>query len=267
MSPLNRDRRKKEINLSVSEQYIITTVRIPKKIKKLLEEEAKKENKSVSQLVTEILNAYFEEGQVNYKLLIEEYKKELNLYSTQYKNMELTNRALKREIKAYKQQLKNYSLMINTLLKEAKEAKKIKITYEHALKLERTNYFKAKELEQKEKELTERERQLKEFEKYLAEKEERLLKVEQLIKTTKLEKQLPKFVEEYLTENEMKAVGRDELQEITFYVFTDDEFKAILEKYEVINTNHRLQVRKVNDRLLYKHHISNILKGYFELVD
>ena len=256
------------------EDMTIMSINTKRELKLKLKEISAKTGKSVSQLATEAIERYLsnkESDGVESKLLIDELQKELKEAAYNEKVAKAEARVLKREAQARRKTLSDISMLIDTMTKDVvknrKKASGIDEKKRELMRKENQLMIKERELSEREAALKRKEDYLKALEQHLREKEEELLKIEAMIKSTSLAKNIPLFVEEMLNRENIKEIGLNEVKEKAMFAFTDNEFKAVVENWPIIEENKTTVIRKVMDSLEYRHLKDNVLRGFFKKIN
>ena len=256
------------------EDMTIMSINTKRELKLKLKETSIKTGKSVSQLVTEAIERYLstKEGSgVESKLLIDELQRELKEAVYNEKMAKAEARVLKREAQARRKVLSDISMLIDTMTKDVaknrKKANNIDEKKRELMRKENQLIRKEKELSEREAALKKKEDYLKALEQHLREKEEELSKIEAMIKSTSLAKNIPSFVEELLNKKNIKEIGLNEVKEKAMFAITDSEFKTVVEKWPIVEENKTTVTRRVTNSLEYRHLKDNVLRGFFKKIN
>jgi len=256
------------------EDMTIMSINTKRELKLKLKEISAKTGKSVSQLATEAIESYLsnkEDDGVESKLLIDELQRELKEVAFAEKMAKVEARALKREAQARRKTLSDISMLIDTMTKDVaknrKKASGIDEKKRELMRKENQLMMKERELNKREEALKKKESYLKALEQHLREKEEELSKIEAMIKSTSLAKNIPSFVEELLNKKNIKEIGFNEVKEKAIFAFTDNEFKTVAESWLIVEENKTTVIRRVTDSLEYRHLKDNVLRGFFKKID
>jgi len=245
-----------------------------RELKLKLKEVSAKTGKSVSQLATEAIEKYLSDKEgdgVESKLLIDELQRELKEAAFAEKMAKAEARVLKKEAQARRKILSDISMLIGTMTKDVaknrKKASGIDEKKRELMRKENQLMMKERELSEKEAALKKKEDYLKALERHLRGKEEELSKIEAMIKSTSLAKNIPSFVEEILNKKNIKEIGLNEVKEKAMFAFTDNEFKAVVESWPITKENKNTIIRRVTDSLEYRHLKDNVLRGFFRKIN